>query len=207
MSKKKKKQLRKERQEQDGRESNEKSREVSPENMSSDEQQKEKKEQDTTTTIQMSNKKKKLLMRRERKLRQFKHEMSLINVDQKTLERRKQQIEEQREAQRKQKQKREEWKNGKLSAELVDKIKEKIKMIEFFDMLSCHTWYMKYKSERIEKGLLLERIPVSSNWATIFSPFEVLYLSLHNYFVFFSITKYFFEFHSYFAQSKSLTIL
>ena len=123
-------------------------------------------------------------MRRERKLRQFKHEMSLINVDQKTLERRKQQIEEQREAQRKQKQKREEWKNGKLSAELVDKIKEKIKMIEFFDMLSCHTWYMKYKSERIEKGLLLERVPVSSNWATIFSPFEVLYLSLHNYFVF-----------------------
>ena len=184
MSKKKKKQLRKERQEQDGRESNEKSREVSPENMSSDEQQKEKKEQDTTTTIQMSNKKKKLLMRRERKLRQFKHEMSLINVDQKTLERRKQQIEEQREAQRKQKQKREEWKNGKLSVELVDKIKERIKMIEFFDMLSCHTWYMKYKSERIEKGLLLERIPVSSNWATIFSPFEVLYLSLHNYFVF-----------------------
>ena len=184
MSKKKKKQLRKERQEQDGRESNEISREVSPENMNSDEQQKEKKEQDTTTTMQMSNKKKKLLMRRERKLRQFKHEMSLINVDQKTLERRKQQIEEQREAQRKQKQKREEWKNGKLSAELVDKIKEKIKMIEFFDMLSCHTWYMKYKSERIEKGLLLERIPVSSNWATIFSPFEVLYLSLHNYFVF-----------------------
>ena len=184
MSKKKKKQLRKERQEQDGRESNEISREVSPENMNSDEQQKEKKEQDTTTTIQMSNKKKKLLMRRERKLRQFKHEMSLINVDQKTLERRKQQIEEQREAQRKQKQKREEWKNGKLSEELVDKIKERIKMIEFFDMLSCHTWYMKYKSERIEKGLLLERIPVSSNWATIFSPFEVLYLSLHNYFVF-----------------------
>ena len=95
-------------------------------------------------------------MRRERKLRQFKHEMSLIKVDQETLKRRKQQIEEQREAQRKQKQKREEWKNGKLSAELVDKIKEKIKMIEFFDMLSCHTWYMKYKSERIEKGLLLE---------------------------------------------------
>ena len=192
MSKKKKKQLRKERQEQDGRESNEKSREVSPENMSSDEQQKEKKEQDTTTTMQMSNKKKKLLIRRERKLRQFKHEMSLINVDQKTLERRKQQIEEQREAQRKQKQKREEWKNGKLSVELVDKIKEKIKMIEFFDMLSCHT---KYKSERIEKGLLLQRVPVSSNWATITStsPFEVLYLSLHNYFVFFSITKYFFQ--------------
>ena len=125
-------------------------------------------------------------MRRERKLRQFKHEMSLINVDQKTLERRKQQIEEQREAQRKQKQKREEWKNGKLSVELVDKIKGRIKMIEFFDMLSCHTCDMKYKSERIEKGLLLERVPVSSNWATIFStsPFEVLYLSLHNYFVF-----------------------
>ena len=116
--------MRKKRQEQDGRESNEISREVSPENMNSDEQQKEKKEQDTTTTMQMSNKKKKLLMRRERKLRQFKHEMSLINVDQKTLERRKQQIEEQREAQRKQKQKREEWKNGKLSVEIVDQMKK-----------------------------------------------------------------------------------
>ena len=155
MSKKKKKQLRKERQEQDGRESNEKSREVSPENMSSDEQQKEKKEQDTTTTIQMSNKKKKLLMRRERKLRQFKHEMSLINVDQKTLERRKQQIEEQREAQRKQKQKREEWKNGKLSVEIVDQIKKRIRIIEFLDLQARHIRYEKSKSEKIKKGLLL----------------------------------------------------
>ena len=155
-TKKKKKQLRKERQEQDGRESNEKSREVSPENMSSDEQQKEKKEQDTTTTIQMSNKKKKLLMRRERKLRQFKHEMSLINVDQKDLERRKQQIEEQREAQRKQKQKREEWKNGKLSVEIVDQIKKRIRIIEFLDLQARHIQYEKFKSEKIKKGLLLE---------------------------------------------------
>ena len=163
MSKKKKKQLRKERQEQDGRESNEKSREVSPENMSSDEQQKEKKEQDTTTTIQMSNKKKKLLMRRERKLRQFKHEMSLINVDQKTLERRKQQIEEQREAQRKQKQKREEWKNGKLSVEIVDQIKKRIRIIEFLDLQARHIRYEKFKSEKIKKGLLLESVPLSSS--------------------------------------------
>ena len=153
MSKKKKKQLRKKRQEQDGRESNEKSREVSPENMSSDEQQKEKKEQDTTTTIQMSNKKKKLLMRRERKLRQFKHEMSLIKVDQETLKRRKQQIEEQREAQRKQKQKREEWKNGKLSVEIVDQIKKRIRIIEFLDLQARH---IRYESEKIKKGLLLE---------------------------------------------------
>ena len=149
---KKKKQLRKKRQEQDGRESNEKSREVYPENMSSDEQQKEKKEQGTTTTMQMSNKK----MRRERKLRQFKHEMSLIKVDQETLKRRKQQIEEQREAQRKQKQKREEWKNGKLSVEIVDQIKKRIRIIEFLDLQARHIQYEKFKSEKIKKGLLLE---------------------------------------------------
>ena len=156
MSKKKKKQLRKERQEQDGRESNEKSREVSPENMSSDEQQKEKKEQGTTTTMQMSNKK----TRRERKLRQFKHEMSLIKVDQETLKRRKQQIEEQREAQRKQKQKREEWKNGKLSVEIVDQIKKRIRIIEFLDLQARH---IRYESEKIKKGLLLESVPLSSS--------------------------------------------
>ena len=159
MSKKKKKQLRKERQEQDGRESNEKSREVSPENMSSDEQQKEKKEQGTTTTMQMSNKK----MRRERKLRQFKHEMSLIKVDQETLKRRKQQIEEQREAQRKQKQKREEWKNGKLSVEIVDQITKRIRIIEFLDLQARHIRYEKFKSEKIKKGLLLESVPLSSS--------------------------------------------
>ena len=91
-------------------------------------------------------------MRRERKLRQFKHEMSLINVDQKTLERRKQQIEEQREAQRKQKQKREEWKNGKLSVEIVDQIKKRIRIIEFLDLQARH---IRYESEKIKKGLLL----------------------------------------------------
>ena len=117
--------------------------------MSSDEQQKEKKEQGTTTTMQMSNKK----MRRERKLRQFKHEMSLIKVDQETLKRRKQQIEEQREAQRKQKQKREEWKNGKLSVEIVDQIKKRIRIIEFLDLQARH---IRYESEKIKKGLLLE---------------------------------------------------
>ena len=88
-------------------------------------------------------------------MRQFKHEMSLIKVDQETLKRRKQQIEEQREAQRKQKQKREEWKNGKLSVEIVDQIKKRIRIIEFLDLQARHIRYEKFKSEKIKKGLLL----------------------------------------------------
>ena len=81
----------------------------------------------TNAAVQMSKKKKKLLFnkikrkaREVARLRQFKHEMSLVRVDQDSLEMRKQHIEEQRKAQRRQKQKREEWKNGKQTNEQMN---------------------------------------------------------------------------------------